>query len=103
MGALSFGVDICQSGSRDFHGKGAFIMKIATVELNLAKTLFQVHEVDSQGHIVVRKQLRHADVLSVFAKLEPCVVGMEVGCSGRYARLRRLQSVAGTTPYAMPP
>jgi len=33
-------------------------MKIATVRLDLAKTLFQVHAVDSQGHIVVRKQLR---------------------------------------------
>ena len=52
-------------------------MKIATVELDLAKTLFQVHGVDLQGHIVVRKQLRRADVLPFFAKLEPCVVGME--------------------------
>ena len=33
-------------------------MKIATIGLDLAKTLFQVHGVDSQGHIVVRKQLR---------------------------------------------
>jgi hypothetical protein len=56
--------------------KGAFIMKIATVGLDLAKTLFQVHGVDSQGHIVVRKQLRRADVLPFFAKLELCVVGM---------------------------
>ena len=51
-------------------------MKIATIGLDLAKTLFQVHGVDSQGHIVVRKQLRRADVLPFFAKLEPCVVGM---------------------------
>jgi transposase len=52
-------------------------MKIATVGLDLAKTLAQVHGVDSQGHIVVRKHLRRADVLPFFAKLEPCVVGME--------------------------
>jgi transposase len=38
-------------------------MKIATVGLDLAKALFQVHGVDSQGHIVVRRQLRRADVL----------------------------------------
>jgi hypothetical protein len=36
-------------------------MKIATVGLDLAKTLFQVHGVDSQEHIVVRKQLRRAE------------------------------------------
>src|SRR5471032_3363153 len=70
--------------SRDFHGKGAFIMKIATIGLDLAKTLFQVHGVDSQGHIVVRKQLRRADVLPFFAKLEPCVVGMEACGSSHY-------------------
>jgi hypothetical protein len=32
-----------ERGSRNVHGKGAFIMKIATVELDLAKTLFQLH------------------------------------------------------------
>ncbi len=59
-------------------------MKIATVGLDLAKTLFQVHGVDSQGHIVVRKQLRRADVLAFFAKLDPCVVGMEACGSSHY-------------------
>jgi transposase len=59
-------------------------MKIATVGLDLAKTLFQVHGVDSQGHIVVRKQLRRADVLPFFAKLELCVVGMEACESSHY-------------------
>ena len=58
-------------------------MKIATIGLDLAKTLFQVHGVDSQGHIVVRKQLRRADV-PFFAKLEPCVVGMEACGSSHY-------------------
>jgi transposase len=52
-------------------------MKIATVGLDLAKMLLQVHGVDLQGHIVVREQLRRTDVLAFFAKLEPCVVGME--------------------------
>ncbi len=33
--------------------------------------------VDSQGRLVVRKQLRRTEVLLYFAKLEPCVVGME--------------------------
>ena len=52
-------------------------MKIATIGLDLAKNVLQVHGVDSQGHVVVRKQLRRRDVLPYFAKLEPCVVGME--------------------------
>ena len=67
-------------------------MKIATVGLDLAKTLFQVHAVDSRGNIVVRKQLRRADVLPFFAKLEPCVVGMEACGSSHYwgRKLRKL-------------
>lgn len=63
-------------------------MKIATVGLDLAKTLFQVHGVDSQGHVVVRKQLRRADVLAFFAKLEPCVVGMEACGSSHYRKTK---------------
>jgi transposase len=39
--------------------------------------------VDSRGHIVVRKQLRR-DVLPFFAKLEPCVVGLEACGSSHY-------------------
>jgi transposase len=59
-------------------------MKIATVGLDLAKTLFQVHGVDLQGHVIVRKQLRRVDVLPFFAKLGPCVVGMQACGSSPY-------------------
>jgi transposase len=69
---------------RDAHGKGAFIMKIATVGLDLAKNGLQLHGVDSQGRLVARKQLRRTEVLLYFAKLEPCVVGMEACGSLHY-------------------
>ena len=70
--------------SRDTHGKGAFIMKIATVGLDLAKNVLQFHAGDSQGHLVARKQLRRTEVLRYFAKLEPCAVGMEACGSSHY-------------------
>jgi len=59
-------------------------MKIATVGLDLAKNGLQLHGVDSQGHLVARKQLRRTEVLLYFAKLEPCVVGMEACGSLHY-------------------
>ncbi len=59
-------------------------MKIATVGLDLAKNVLQLHAVDSQGRLVVRKQLRRTEVLRYFAKLEPCVVGMEACGSSHY-------------------
>jgi transposase len=68
------------------------MLKIATVGLDLAQTLFQVRGVDLQGHIVVRKQLRCIDVLPYFAKLEPCVVDMEA-CSSSHYRGRKLMKL----------
>jgi transposase len=59
-------------------------MKIATVGLDLAKNVLQLHGVDSQGHLVARKQLRRTEVLRYFAKLEPCVVSMEACGSSHY-------------------
>ena len=59
-------------------------MNIATVGLDLAKSVMQVHAVNSQGEIVVRKQLRRANVLRYFATLEPCVIGMEACASSHY-------------------
>ena len=52
-------------------------MQITTIGLDLAKSIFQVHGVDAEGHVVVRKALRRAQVLPFFAKLPSCLVGME--------------------------
>ena len=37
-------------------------MDITTVGIDLAKNVFQVHGVDSRGKLVLRKQLRRAEV-----------------------------------------
>lgn len=54
--------------------------KISTIGVDLAKRVFQIHGVDDQGNIVVKKQLQRSEVLTWFSKLEPCLVGME-SCS----------------------
>lgn len=62
-------------------------MKIITVGLDLAKRVFQVHGVDAAGGVVLRKALRRAQVLPLFAKLPPCLVGIEAcGTSHHWAR-----------------
>jgi hypothetical protein len=50
--------------------KGATEMKLTTVGIDLAKSVFQVHGVDERGKTVLRKQLRRSQVLSFFARLE---------------------------------
>jgi transposase len=51
--------------------------EISTVGLDIAKTVLQVHAVDAQGAVVVRRALRRAQVLAWFARLPRCLVGME--------------------------
>ena len=58
--------------------------QITTIRLDLAKNVFQVHGVDADGAVVVRKQLRRSDILRFFGKLAPCLVGMEACASVHY-------------------
>ena len=62
-------------------------MRITTIGLDLAKSIFQVHGVDATGQVVVRKSLRRSQMLAFFTKLAPCLVGIEAcGTSHHWAR-----------------
>ena len=63
--------------------------KISVIGLDLAKNVFQVHGVDGEGEVVVRKQLKRSQVCRFFANLEPCLVGMEA-CGGAHYWSREL-------------
>jgi len=52
-------------------------MKVSTIGLDLAKSVFQVHGIDAAGQVVVRRQLRRRQLLGFFEKLGPCLVGIE--------------------------
>ena len=75
-------------------------MEISTIGLDLAKDVFQVHGVDAEGKVVVRKALRRAQVLPFFTKLPPCLVGLEAcGTAHHWAReLARLGHDARQMP-----
>lgn len=57
---------------------------IATVGLDLAKNVFQIHAVDSTGQIVLRKQIKRNQVLRFFAQCPASIVGMEACGSAHY-------------------
>jgi transposase len=62
-------------------------MEITTIGLDLAKNIFQVHGIDAAGEVIVRKALRRDRMLPFFAKLPPCLVGIEAcGTSHYWAR-----------------
>ena len=64
---------------------------ITTIGLDLAKRVFQVHGVDQDGPPVLKKQLRRGQVVTFFAKLSPCLIGMEA-CSRAHHWARELRA-----------
>ena len=76
-------------------------MQITTVGLDLAKHIFQVHAVDDAGQVVARKRLRRTEMLSFFAGLSPCLIGMEA-CATSHHWARELTKL-GHIVKLMPP
>ena len=58
--------------------------EVITIGVDLAKNVFQVHGVDAEGTVVVRRQLRRRQVLAFFEKQPPCLVGMEACATAHY-------------------
>ena len=59
-------------------------MQITTIGLDIAKNVFQVHGIDSDEKVVVRKQLRRGQVMRFFEELSPCLVGLEACATSHY-------------------
>jgi tripartite-type tricarboxylate transporter receptor subunit TctC len=45
---------------------------ISTIGLDIAKSVFQVHGIDAEGRMIIRRQLKRRYALPFFAKLRPC-------------------------------
>ena len=76
-------------------------MKIATIEIDLAKNVFQVHGVDERGHVVLRKQIRRDQLLAFMVNLPPCVVGIEA-CGSVHDWARKFQDYGHTVRLMSP-
>jgi transposase len=74
---------------------------VTTIGLDIAKSVFQVHGVDAQGTVIIRRQLKRRYVLAFFQKLSPCLVGIEA-CASSHHWSRALQAL-GHKVRLMPP
>jgi transposase len=74
---------------------------VTTVGLDIAKSVFQVHGVDAQGEVLIRRQLKRRYLLAFFQKLPPCLVGIEA-CASSHHWSRELKTL-GHTVRLMPP
>src|SRR5512134_4163368 len=64
-------------------------MQVVTLGLDLAKHVFQVHGVDAEGQVILRRRLRRSMLLAFFEKLPPCLIGMEA-CATAHHWARQL-------------
>src|SRR5438874_850521 len=75
--------------------------QVITIGVDIAKSVFQIHGVDADGTVVIRRRVGRARVLEFFADLPPCLVGMEA-CATAHQWGRELQKLGHDTRL-MPP
>lgn len=75
--------------------------QVSTIGLDIAKSVFQVHGIGEAGKVVVVRQLKRRGVLPFFAKLSPCLVGMEA-CATSHHWAREIEKL-GHEVRMMPP
>ncbi len=76
-------------------------MQITTIGVDLAKNVFQVHGITASEEVVFNKPLRRAQFLPFFAKLDPCLIGME-SCSSAHHWARELTALGHEVPLIPP-
>lgn len=76
-------------------------MQITTVGVDIAKNVFQVHGIDSEGRVMLRRKVRRDQVLALLGGLEPCLIGMEA-CATAHHWARELEAL-GHQVKLMPP
>lgn len=59
-------------------------MQITTLGIDLAKSIFQLHGIDAEGKVLLRKKLRRQVLLSFLAGLPPCLIGMEACATAHF-------------------
>ena len=59
-------------------------MHSTTLEIDLAKNVFQLHGVDARGRAVLSRRVKRNQLVHTVATLPPCVIGMEAGGSAHH-------------------
>jgi len=76
-------------------------MKVTTLGIDLAKSIFRLHGVDGRGAVVLRRQVTRKQLLPFLAKLSPCLIGMEA-CAGAHYWAREVEKLGHTVRLMSP-
>lgn len=66
------------------------MMNINVLGIDLAKNTFQLHGVNAQGNVVLKKSLSREKLAEFIVNLPPCLIGMEA-CSSAYYWARKFK------------
>jgi len=75
--------------------KGRSKVTITTLGIDLAKNAFQLHGVDKEGEVCLRKRLRRSQLKAFLINLPPCLIGIEA-CGGSNYWYRELTKMGHT-------
>jgi transposase len=81
-----------EEGARRTMDKYSEREEIKVVGIDLAKSMFHLHGVDEQGHVVMRRKLSRSKLAALMVNLPPCLVGMEA-CGGSHDWARKLMAM----------
>lgn len=59
-------------------------MKVTTLGIDVAQSIFQLHGVDERGKVAIQKRVSRSKVLEAVGQLSPCLIGMEACASAQY-------------------
>jgi len=83
----------CQTeGVADLRRWRTSVEKIARIGMDTSKHVFQLHGVDANELVVLRRKLRRTEMLAFFAAREPTVIGIEA-CAGSHHWARELSAL----------
>jgi hypothetical protein len=68
------------------------VQAIMTIGLDIAKSVFQVHGIDAEGNVILRRRVKRRHALAFFQKLPPRLVGYRSVATLRAGTLNRSKS-----------
>jgi len=81
-----------EEGARRTMEQSTSTKVIKTVGIDLAKSVFHLHAVDSKGHIVLRKKLCRNKLAAYIAQLPTCLIGM-AACGDAHDWARKFKAM----------
>ncbi len=67
-------------------------MTIETLGVDIAKNVFQLHGVNRNGHVVLKRRVMRDQLLAVLAQIDPCTVVVEA-CTGAFFWARKFEAL----------